>query len=296
MQSDIDTNSLNNGYTSTSSTSPKCTYIVQTPSSTNTPAHSPSHSRMSSESRVSGPYRFSMMGKHDDHQQVLKKKKKGWPPLFSVIDEEDEGGYGEGDYNDEQVTRIRCRVVMALMGFVMVFVTVCLVTWCVATSYKLKLQMKSWKLNNFYYGEGSDYTGVPTKLLTINCSVKMNVQNPATFFGVHVSARPLNLFYSQIKVGSGQFMDYYQPKKSERIISINVEGQKVPLYGVGEGLVMSNDDGSVPLKLKFEIRSQAYLVGSLVKTMQRRQVLCIMKIDIQSNKVFDFKEDSCSYI
>ncbi|KAK9073778.1 hypothetical protein SSX86_006372 [Deinandra increscens subsp. villosa] len=152
-----------------------------------------------------------------------------------------------------------------------------------------------WKLNNFYYGEGLDDTGVPTKLLTINCSVKMNIKNPATFFGIHVSSRSLNLFYSQIRVGSGQFMNYYQPKKSEKIISINVEGRKVPLYGVGEGLVMSNNNGSVPLKLEFEIRSQAYLVGPLVKTIHHRQVLCIMKIDSESNKVFDFKKDSCSY-
>ncbi|KAI3724863.1 hypothetical protein L1987_64630 [Smallanthus sonchifolius] len=247
---------------------------------------------MSSESRVSGPYWFSMMGKH---HQFLKKKKKGWPPLFSVIDEEDERyGDDDGGYDDEQFKRM-CRVVMLVMGLVMVFLTVCLVTWGASRPYKLQVQMKNWKLNSFYYGEGSDYTGVPTKLLTINCSVKMNIQNPATFFGIHVSSRSLNLFYSQIKVGSGQFMNYYQPKKSGRTISVNVEGRKVPLYGVGEGLVMSNTNGSVPLKLEFEIRSQAYLVGPLVKTMHHRQISCIMKIDSQNNKVLDFKEDSCFY-
>ncbi|XP_021978693.2 uncharacterized protein LOC110874093 [Helianthus annuus] len=214
---------------------------------------------MSSESRVSGPYRlFSINGNN-------KKEKKA---LCSVIDEENvedyygDDDYYEGDDDDRQVTR-QCRVVMVIMGFVLVFMTVCLVTWGISRPYKLQVQMKvfSWKLNNFYYGEGSDYTGVPTKLLTINCSVKMNLQNPATFFGIHVSSRPLNLFYSQISVGSGQFMNFYQPKKSERTILVNVEGRKVPLYGVGDGFIMSSDIGSVPLRLEFEV---AVVAGGLV--------------------------------
>ncbi|KAJ0886129.1 putative Late embryogenesis abundant protein [Helianthus annuus] len=302
MQSEIDTNSLN-GCTSTSSASPKCDYIVQSPSrdshddksSTNsrhtTPADSPSHSRMSSESRVSGPYRLFSINNN-------KEEKKA---LCSVIDEEnvedyygDDDYYYDGDDDDRQVTR-QCRVVMVIMGFVLVFMFVCLVTWGISRPYKLQVQMKSWKLNNFYYGEGSDYTGVPTKLLTINCSVKMNLQNPATFFGIHVSSRPLNLFYSQISVGSGQFMNFYQPKKSERTISVNVEGRKVPLYGVGDGFIMSSDIGSVPLRLEFEVRSQAYLVGPFVKTMHRCKIACTMIIDSQNNKVNDFNENSCSY-
>ncbi|MFS7916868.1 hypothetical protein Hanom_Chr03g00182391 [Helianthus anomalus] len=59
-------------------------------------------------------------------------------------------------------------------------------------------------MNNFYYGEGTDNTGVSTKLLTINCTVKMSIQNPATFFGIHVSSTALNIFYSRILIGSGQ--------------------------------------------------------------------------------------------
>ncbi|KAI3805635.1 hypothetical protein L1987_28194 [Smallanthus sonchifolius] len=304
-KSETDSNSVG-GCTSTSSASPKCTYIVQSPSrdshdgksSTNsartTPTESPSHSshsQMSLESRVSGPYRFSLIGKHHH----LLKKKKGWPaPLFSVIDEEDED-YGDDDYYyDRQLTR-QCRFVMFLMGFVMVFTAICISTWGASRPYKFQVQMKSWKVNNFYYGEGLDNTGVSTNLLTINCTVKMSIQNPATFFGIHVSTTSLNLFYSRIIVGSGQFVNYYQPKKSQRRISVNIEGRQVPLYGAGVGLVMANNNGSVPLKLEFEIHSQANLVGRLVKTKHRRRVFCIMKINSQDNKIINFEQDSCSY-
>lgn len=59
-------------------------------------------------------------------------------------------------------------------------------------------------MHNFYFGEGSDSTGVPTKMLTVNCSVKMSVYNPATFFGIHVSSAPVKLMYSEIAVATGQ--------------------------------------------------------------------------------------------
>lgn len=63
---------------------------------------------------------------------------------------------------------------------------------------------QSLTVHNFYFGEGSDSTGVPTKMLTVNCSVKMSVYNPATFFGIHVSSAPVNLMYSEIAVATGQ--------------------------------------------------------------------------------------------
>ncbi|GJS83550.1 hypothetical protein Tco_0750091 [Tanacetum coccineum] len=92
-----------------------------------------------------------------------------------------------------------------------------------------------------------------------------------------------------------KFLNYYQPKKSQRTMLINVEGRQVPLYGAGWGLVMPNINGRVPVNLKFEINSQANLVGRLVKTKHRRQVFCIMEMDSQNSKFVNFKENSCSY-
>lgn len=57
---------------------------------------------------------------------------------------------------------------------------------------------------NFYSGEGSDFSGVPTKMLTVNCSAKMSITNPATFFGIHVRSTTVNLIFSQITVATGQ--------------------------------------------------------------------------------------------
>ena len=63
---------------------------------------------------------------------------------------------------------------------------------------------QSLAVHNFYLGEGSDPTGVPTKMLTMNCTVRMTIYNPATFFGIHVSSKSVNLMYSEIAVATGE--------------------------------------------------------------------------------------------
>lgn len=55
-----------------------------------------------------------------------------------------------------------------------------------------------------YVGSMSDNTGVPTKMLHVNGTLRINVYNPATFFGIHVSATPVNLVYSDVVVATGQ--------------------------------------------------------------------------------------------
>lgn len=51
---------------------------------------------------------------------------------------------------------------------------------------------------------GMDLTGVPTKMLSINSTVRISFRNPATFFGVHVASTPLELYYSELRVASGE--------------------------------------------------------------------------------------------
>ena len=62
-------------------------------------------------------------------------------------------------------------------------------------------------MNNFYVGAGSDFSGVPTKMLTVNGSLRLSVYNPATIFGIHVTSTPINLVYSEIPVATGQVIN-----------------------------------------------------------------------------------------
>lgn len=49
-----------------------------------------------------------------------------------------------------------------------------------------------------------DQTGVPTDMLSLNSTIRISYRNPATFFGVHVSSTPVEFYYYQLKVASGQ--------------------------------------------------------------------------------------------
>lgn len=59
-------------------------------------------------------------------------------------------------------------------------------------------------MNNLYVSLGTDFSGVAMKTLNLNGSLKINVYNPATFYGIHVTATPVNLVYSEIVVATGQ--------------------------------------------------------------------------------------------
>ncbi|KAK2970980.1 hypothetical protein RJ640_027461 [Escallonia rubra] len=249
--------------------------------SSSSPMDSPSHpstffgrhSQASSASRVSGAFR----------------KRNEWRHC-NVIDEEGDCD----DFGDQGYMR-RCQFWMAVLGFGVVFGLFCLVIWGASRPFKAQVSVKSLTVNNFYSGEGSDFSGVPTKLLTVNCSVKMVIHNPATFFGIHVSSSSVNLMYTQLKVASGQLKRYYQRRKSHRTVSVNLEGNKVPLYGAGASFGASDNGGGVPLKLVFEIRSRGNVVGKLVKSKHRRHVACYLVIVSRGTKTIKFKENSCTY-
>lgn len=64
--------------------------------------------------------------------------------------------------------------------------------------------MQNIVFENFNVQAGSDQTGVPTDMLSLNSTVRIHYRNPATFFAVHVTSTPLELHYYQLKIASGQ--------------------------------------------------------------------------------------------
>ncbi|KAF9615406.1 hypothetical protein IFM89_023067 [Coptis chinensis] len=295
----------------------------------NSPMESPSHpsygrhSRASSASRFSGPFRSSS-GRKGNRKR--NENEKGWPEC-DVIQEE--GSYD--DLDDRGLSR-RCQALVALLGFVLLFTVFSLIIWGASRPYKAEIVTRSLTVNNLYFGEGSDATGVPTKMLTVNCSLKMSVYNPASFFGIHVSSTPVNLIYSEITVATGAvtifspswllqtrfqsvcekcnalvksfitgscllflLATYFQPRKSRRVVTVNIEGTKVPLYGAGSSFAVSDTKGGVPLTLEFGIRTRGYVVGKLVKTRHQMHITCPILVDSTSNKPMNLKQNSCRY-
>ncbi|KAF6156750.1 hypothetical protein GIB67_033219 [Kingdonia uniflora] len=267
-------NSTDSDITSYAPSSPlspkKPNYYVQSPSSRdshdddkrsssnatptyNSPMESPSHSlgptsnsRPSSDSRVSGPFRYSSA----TSKGYRKRVHKGWPEC-DVIHEEH--AYDDDEPYDESQSLRHCQGFIAVVAFITLFSLFTLVLWGASLGYKPEIDVKSLSVSSFYFGTGVDYSGVPTKLMTANCSLKLDIHNHATFFGIHVSSTGFNLMFSKIIVATGQLKKYYQPRKSKKRLYVILEGIKVPLYGAGTSLVVSESIGNISLKLEFEI-------------------------------------------
>ncbi|KAK6914880.1 Late embryogenesis abundant protein, LEA_2 subgroup [Dillenia turbinata] len=257
----------------------------------NSPMESPSHPSFGRHSRNSSASRFSGIFRSSSGRKGSRKRNdKGWPECNVIMEE---GSYDDMDYDKGFIRRFQALI--ALCGFIVLFSVFCLILWGASRPYKAEITVRSLTVHDVYVMEGTDNTGVPTKMLTINGSLKMSVYNPASLFGIHVSSAPINLVYSQIAVASGQLKKYYQPRKSHRLVSVNLEGDKVPLYGAGSNLAVSSTGVQVPLQLEFVVKSRGNVVGKLVRTRHRRRISCPVLIDSTNTKPIKFKQNSCTY-
>ncbi|KAJ8452057.1 hypothetical protein Cgig2_016638 [Carnegiea gigantea] len=256
----------------------------------NSPMESPSHPSMGRHSRNSSASRFSgFLRSSSGRKGSRRRNDKGWPECNVIME--------EGKYEDEDSGCSRkVQALIGLLIFLTLFTVFCLIIWGASRPFKTQVTLKSLVVRNFYVGEATDFSGVPTKMITINSSLKLGIYNPATFFGVRVSSSPISLAFSEITVATGQLQKHYQPRKSRSTTTVILQGNNVPLYGAGSSLsVSSSEGGQVPFILQMEIRSRGNLVGKLVRTRHRLHVFCNVTVDYFSSKPIKFKKDTCSY-
>ncbi|XP_047331562.1 uncharacterized protein LOC124935154 [Impatiens glandulifera] len=277
-------------------------YYVQIPSSTESfcsPPHSSSTSYVgytggdggssdgSSCSELSSDYSSSyqslMIGR------LMRRRDEEW--MACNMKEEDELVQGSRKNKCSSIHYLFPVVV----GLMFLFIIFCLILWGVSKPIKTHILVKDLKLHSFYMGFGSDHTGVPTSLLSLDTSLKLSIYNPATFFGIHVSAQS-RLLYSGLQIATSN-LRYYQPRKSSNLLCINIGGNKVPLYGAGGILAIADRDGRIPLRLEIQIQALGKVFGRLVKTHQRWNVSCSLTIKNDNNRrSIKFKQNSCIYL
>ena len=116
----------------------------------NSPMESPSHPSYGRHSRTSSASRFSGNFRSSSGREVSRKRNdKGWPECDVI---EEEGNYDEF-YRDKEVTR-RCQILLALLGFVLIFSIFCLILWGASRPYKARISLKvignGISFNNYY--------------------------------------------------------------------------------------------------------------------------------------------------
>ncbi|XP_068659132.1 NDR1/HIN1-like protein 1 [Aristolochia californica] len=263
------------------------------------PPHSQSsigrHSRESSTSRFSGSLKpGSRKINPNDPSRSRKGSTKPWKEC-AVIEEE---GLLEEEDRERGLPR-RCYFLAFVVGFVFLFSVFSLILWGASRPQKPRITMKSITFENFNIQAGTDSTGVPTDMLSMNSTLKFTFRNKATFFGVHVTSTPIELSYFQLNVASGQMKNFYQSRKSHRSMTVVVIGSKIPLYGGGASLTTPNGNPKtntpVPLALSFMVRSRAYVLGKLVKPKFYINVQCSVILDQKKMNQPVSLKNSCKY-
>ena len=94
-----------------------------------------------------------------------------------------------------------------------------------------------------------------------------------------------------------QTKKFYQSRKSQRQITVNLIGSKIPLYGGGADLGSLNGAPIQPLTLalKFEVRSRANVLGKLVRPKFIRRVDCTAVMDPKKMNVAINLKNKCTY-
>ncbi|KAI9075055.1 hypothetical protein K1719_015587 [Acacia pycnantha] len=254
------------------------------------PPHSHSNSSLGPHSRESSSTRFSGSRKTSHRKSTWRP----WKDHFHAIEEE--GLLDPHDASQHCLAR-RCYFLAFVLGFMALFSVFSLILWGASRPQKPTITMKSIVFNQFVIQAGEDRSGVPTSMVSMNSSVKLTFRNTATFFGVHVTTTPLDLTYSQLTLATGTIAKFYQSRKSQRSITVTLIGRGIPLYGGGASLSSLNGSPaeSVPLKLRFMVRSRAKVLGELVKPKFYKKVECMVDMDPKKmNKAMSLK-NKCSY-
>lgn len=270
------------------------------------PMGSPPHSSVGRHSRESSSTRFSGSLKPGSRKISPneasargavaaggKPGQKSWKEC-DVIEEE---GLLEEEEYQKPLPR-RCYVLAFVLGFFVLFSFFSLIIWGAARPQKPKITMKSVKFERFSFSSGSDATGVATEMASVNCTLKFLYRNTATFFGVHVSSSPIDLSYSQITLATGNIEQFYQSRKSQKLVTVSVIGDKIPLYGSSSTLVGTSTGvptAPVAMNISLVVRSRAYVLGRLVKPKFLRRIDCAVTLDPKKLSSPISLKNACTY-
>ncbi|KAG2572138.1 uncharacterized protein LOC120640996 [Panicum virgatum] len=211
------------------------------------------------------------------------------------MDDDGDDGYGGGRGGGWSGIPRRVRYGILFVGaFFGLFFFFALILWGASRNQRPVVTLHSATFHRFVVQAGTDASSVPTEMASLNATVRLNFRNTGTFFGVHVSAEPVTLYYTQLQLAAGNIKYFYQARKSQRSLAVSVVGDKVPLYGGGAGLSSTPTTlppakkkmppvvvppPPVPLQLTVRLRSRAFVLGRLVKPKFHSEARCNVTMD-----------------
>jgi hypothetical protein len=128
---------------------------------------------------------------------------RAWAP-GTILEEE-----GPEEETKKSLSRC-CIFLIAVLFSVAVFFIGALVFWLVTMPHKPKVTVQRIAFQYFNLQDGIDNGGVPTKTVSLNATLDLQLYNPSSTFGYHVEPSEVNLMYLDLPLGTGQ--DYLMCK------------------------------------------------------------------------------------
>jgi len=116
----------------------------------------------------------------------------------------DDDGYGGGRGGGWSGIPRRVRYGILFVGaFFGLFFFFALILWGASRNQRPVVTLHSATFHRFVVQAGTDASLVPTEMASLNATVRLTFRNTGTFFGVHVSAEPVTLYYTQLQLAAG---------------------------------------------------------------------------------------------
>ncbi|KAK8936784.1 hypothetical protein KSP39_PZI012220 [Platanthera zijinensis] len=132
-------------------------------------------------------------------------------------------------------------------------------------------------VRHFSLGEGVDERGVPTKILSCNCSLEMEVDNKSYFFGLHIHPPLLEIYFGRLKFASSQGLESYVERASSSMEGLFVGVRNKPMYGAGSSMYDLLESGQgLSLTVQIRIRVWYQIVWGLIKVKHHQVEDCII--------------------
>ncbi|CAM6003396.1 unnamed protein product [Sphagnum balticum] len=203
----------------------------------------------------------------------------------------------EGTETEKKKSLSRCCIFLIAIAFtIIVFFIGALVFWLVTMPHKPKITVQGIAFQYFNLQDAVDNGGVPTKAVSLNATVDLQLYNPSGTFGYHIEPSIVNLMYLDLNLGMGQIdLDFLQKQVTTKY-QVKLSASTEYLHGAGPSFVTSYDlTTGVPLQVIGTLQSRAYVVGKMIKSDLSNSFSCNFNFNANGTAHWRVQQLACTY-
>lgn len=142
------------------------------------------------------------------------------------------------------------------------------------------LLVKRIEFQQLRIGQGSDKSGVPTKVFSCNCNVTLDLDNRSEFFGLHLRRARITMSFADLTLATGHGRHLYVDRDSTMTFNVNIAARRKAVYGAGPSMahLVQSADG-LPLVMHIDIESSIRVLWNVVNPTFSQRVVCQIAVN-----------------